>query len=433
MPRYRALLIGNSRFALDATLQSLEGPVNDVGALRSALTDSEVGLFAPADVRVLPERGAQEILVEIQRFLDSATRDDVLLLYYSGHGVLDNRNQLFLCAADTRTDVLRATSVGSTAINSMIADSAARTTVIVLDCCHSGAFKGGDLPAALAGTGWFVLTSCRGGELAADTDARNGTSLFTTYLVEALSTSGGGPNGYVSLDELYQVLLRRLAELSPHRPLPQRHFSGVGDVAIARRPRSRPVQPPHVETPTVGTVTPAAVKAPTATPDLAPGPPAARPVSDRRGRRWRIPAAVGAAAVLATTVIGLYMSSPDPIMDSRDPGCVPGGPIPLRSGTGVPCSGTIANPGQVDVYRLTAVDQKTLFFDVTEGCVGSALQWRLSWVGVQEALFDYALGGYDDQCQDPEPVTLEAGEYELSVSGTDASVGGYRFQVRPAT
>ncbi len=402
-----------------------------MGALRGALTDPAVGLFAPAEVRVLPERGAQEILVEIQRFLGSATRDDLLLLYYSGHGVLDYRNQLFLCASDTRTDVLMATSVSSTAINSMIADSAARTTVIVLDCCHSGAFKGGDLPAALAGTGRFVLASCRGGELAADTDARNGTSLFTTYLVEALRTGGSDPNGdgYVNLDELYAVMLRRLSGLTPRRPLPQRHFSGVGDVAIARRPRSRSVQPSHVPT---TTAMPAAVEAPTANPGLAPvsrppapaPKPAVRPVSDPRGRRRRM-AAVAAAVVLAATVIGLFAIRPDP-------GCVPGGSIPLRSETVEPCSGTIANPDQVDVYRLTVADRERLFFDVTEGCVGRALQWRLGRVGVQDALFDDGLGGYDDQCQDFGPVTLGSGEYELSVSGVDAGVGGYGFQVQSA-
>ncbi len=66
--------------------------------------------------------------------------------------------------------------------------------------------------------------------------------------------------------------------------------------------------------------------------------------------------------VLAATVIGLFAFGPDP-------GC----PIPFRSGTVEPCSGAIANPGQVDVYRLTAVDQKTLFFDVTEGCVDSKI------------------------------------------------------------
>ena len=82
-PRYRALLIGNSTFPADSNnLQTLEGPVNDVALLRSALTDRESGLFAADAVRMLPERTSGEILVELEQFFAAAKRDDVLLLYY---------------------------------------------------------------------------------------------------------------------------------------------------------------------------------------------------------------------------------------------------------------------------------------------------------------------------------------------------------------
>ncbi|MGH8905543.1 MAG: caspase, EACC1-associated type, partial [Egibacteraceae bacterium] len=241
-PRYKALLIGNSRFPLDGNLRALEGPVNDVVELRNALTHPDVGLFQRGAVRVLPERTAQDILVELQRFFDAASRDDVLLLYYSGHGLLDTRNQLFLCAGDTRTDLLRATAVSNRQVNEMIDDSAARTTIIVLDCCYSGAFKGADLPAGLKGSGRFVLTSCRGAELANDTDQANHTSLFTQHVVDGLLSGAADHDGdgYVVLDELYDYAHRQIDALQPQRPLPQRNFSGGGDVVIARRPPPAP-------------------------------------------------------------------------------------------------------------------------------------------------------------------------------------------------
>lgn len=151
------------------------------------------------------------------------------------------------------------------------------------------------------------------------------------------------------------------------------------------------------------------------------------PVSDWRDRRWRISAAVGAAVVLAATVIGLFAFAPDPA-------CVPGGSSPLGSGTvEQPCSGTIATPGEVHTFFLAAVDEKTLYFDAREGCTSRTLQWRLNRRGVQDALFDFPLGGYDNQCQDYGPVTLKAGEYELSVSGINLGTGGYGFLVHDAT
>jgi len=83
-PSYKALLIGNSTFPNDAhNLQSLEGPVNDISVLRDALTDPDVGLFEPTAVRMLPERTMAEILIELETFFASATRDDRLFLYYS--------------------------------------------------------------------------------------------------------------------------------------------------------------------------------------------------------------------------------------------------------------------------------------------------------------------------------------------------------------
>ncbi|HEX6596428.1 MAG TPA: caspase family protein, partial [Acidimicrobiales bacterium] len=187
MGSYRALLIGNSSFPADPhNLRPLAGPVNDVAVLRAALTDPAVGLFEPESVRLVPERTAPEILVELERFFSSARRDDTLLLYYSGHGLLNERNQLFLCARDTRTDLLKSTAVGAAAINLMFEESAARTTVIVLDCCHSGAFKSGNLADSLRGSGRFLLTSCRSSDLASDATRENATSVFTNHLVHGL-------------------------------------------------------------------------------------------------------------------------------------------------------------------------------------------------------------------------------------------------------
>jgi hypothetical protein len=51
--RYRALLIGNASYPDDeANLPRLDGPMNDVPALRTALGDEEYGLFAPENVAV---------------------------------------------------------------------------------------------------------------------------------------------------------------------------------------------------------------------------------------------------------------------------------------------------------------------------------------------------------------------------------------------
>jgi hypothetical protein len=244
------LLVANSTYPNDAhNLPDLEGPRNDPGLLRDALCDDRYGLFPVDNVRLVSERTMAEVLRETEDFLRTARRDDTLLLYYSGHGKLDLSGQLYLCARDTRVDRLRSTAVKASDLSAMIEESAAATTVILLDCCHSGAFKGGELAQALAGRGRFVVTSCRTGELANDAHRLNRASMFTHHLVAGVL--GGVPDhdgdGLVGLNDLYAYVHARLT--AEHRQIPQRSFAGAGDVPVARRPGVPAAPPETAQTP----------------------------------------------------------------------------------------------------------------------------------------------------------------------------------------
>lgn len=233
---YRALLVANSTFPDDTNLLDLEGPRNDPALLRDALADETVGLVPSDNIRLVTERTMSEVLRELETFLAAGSRDDTLIMYYSGHGVLDQRSELFLCTRDTNTQFLKSTSVKASDIREMIDDSAAATTVIFLDCCHSGRFKGGDALSNLAGRGTFIVTSSRPGELANDTDVLNRASLFTHYLVQGIrsgATDADG-DGIVTLTDVYDYLFKSLAADGRH-PVPQKRFEGDGHVALAKR------------------------------------------------------------------------------------------------------------------------------------------------------------------------------------------------------
>lgn len=233
---YRALLVANSTFPADAyNLPDLEGPRNDSALLRDALCDRDAGLFSPDNVRLVTERTMAEVLSEAEDLLATAARRDTLLIYYSGHGLLDQSGELFLCMRDTRSDRLRSTAVKASDLRGMMDASAAGATVVVLDCCHSGRFKGGDIPATLSGRGRFVVTSTRPGELANDADVRNHASLFTHHLAKGIveGAQDHDGDGIVTLSELYDYVRSALADEG--RQVPQKRFEGDGDVALARR------------------------------------------------------------------------------------------------------------------------------------------------------------------------------------------------------
>jgi len=237
--RYRALLIGNSTYPADEhNLQTLKGPVKDIAALNRALIDPQTGLFADVDVTLLPEATSGRVIKIMGRFFGTASRDDVLLVYFSGHGKLDQSGRLHLCMQDTESTDLLSTAVSSSRINEFADACRARTVIIVLDCCHAGAFRGGELGDAVAGPGRYVLTSCRSTQLANDATVENGTSYFTQHLVDGLlgAADDQDRDGWVTFFDVYAYVNRRLREAG--KQIPQQRVSGDGDVRLAKRSRA---------------------------------------------------------------------------------------------------------------------------------------------------------------------------------------------------
>jgi hypothetical protein len=353
--RYRALLIGNSTYPADEhNLQTLKGPVKDIAALNRALVDSGTGLFADVDVTLLPEVPSTRAIRALGRFFGTATRDDVLLVYFSGHGKLDQSGRLHLCMQDTDSADLLSTAVSSARINEFADASHARNVVIVLDCCHAGAFRGGELGDAMAGLGRYVLTSCRGTQLANDATVENGTSLFTQHLVDGLVQAAADQDGdgYVTFSDLYAYVDRRLREAG--KQIPQRRVDGDGDVRLAKRPQPAPAEvtatvPPHGHTAAASDGT--TMTDTTATPD--------RPRPGRARRKLLLAAAAAAAVAIAGGLFTVLVlpggSGGNPHVSSQR--VYSGGSYGFNTPIAVASDGThvwVANDGGNSVTELNA-------------------------------------------------------------------------------
>jgi len=324
--RYRALLIGNSTYPADEhNLQTLKGPVKDIAVLNRALADRDTGLFADVDVTLLPEATSTRAVRALGTFFTTADRDDVLLVYFSGHGKLDHMGRLHLCMHDTETTDLLSTAVSSVRINEFAEASRARNVVIILDCCYAGAFRGGDFGDAVAGPGRYVMTSCRGTQLANDATVDNGTSFFTQHLVEGLlHAADQDGDGYVSFSDLYAYIDRCLRE--DGKQIPQRRVDADGDLRLARRApagtaagNEGPVAPHTADGAGFDRVPPSTVGD-----EVSPVPqPPASPARRRRGwTRRRIPiiAAVVAGVIAAGVAAALLLLPSSNSGDHATPG-----------------------------------------------------------------------------------------------------------------
>jgi uncharacterized caspase-like protein len=240
---YRALLIGNGTFPEDPQhLRALRGPANDVALLMKALTNSQQGLHNPTDVDVLVDEPKEQIVEAMETFFSAAQPNDQLLLYYSGHGIPDRQDRLYLCARNTRTDRLVSRAISDQEISRIIEASKSQAIAIIMDCCYSGNFKtaGPDPADRLGGAGRFVLTSSRQGELSDDAQSAQDASAFTRHLVAGLLA---GPSidrdhdGLITIADLHAHVSERLTTETGQRPHQQ--FDGEGQLPLGRAtPRS---------------------------------------------------------------------------------------------------------------------------------------------------------------------------------------------------
>jgi hypothetical protein len=246
-----ALLIGVSEFA-DQRLARLNAPTNDVIALQGILQDGSRGNFDSVELSLNEDFLA--IRDHLSSFFHDRAPDDVLLLYYSGDGILGRGNRLFLATSGSNLDTPNARSVSARDIRDFLEEGRAQRQIVVLDCCHSGAFaehpkSAGVAPAVTPNTfssgdaGLYVLTAADtlqfawdGEELRDGDDAAGGHSLFTSWLVEGLEKGEAAPDDeQITMDALYGYLFRRAR--SAGAATPQRFVQGgVADLVISSNP-----------------------------------------------------------------------------------------------------------------------------------------------------------------------------------------------------
>jgi hypothetical protein len=253
--RRSALIIANDDYQ-DAGLGRLRAPARDAEALARVLAEPAIGGF---EVDVVSNQPEWRLRRTIGAFFTDRSRDDLLLLHFSCHGVKDDSGQLYFATTDTELTNLDATAVPADFVNRHMSRSHSRRIVLLLDCCYSGAFARGmmakagtgvELRERFEGRGRIVLTASSAMEYAfeatelARDDGR--PSIFTQALVRGLETgeADSDGDGRVSVDELYDYVYEQVLTETPKQTPGRWNFEVAGDLLIARSPTVRPVHLP---------------------------------------------------------------------------------------------------------------------------------------------------------------------------------------------
>ena len=249
MASKHALLIGVSSYGEGLT--PIPSARLDVEALAQVLRDPQLGGFPHDQVVVLQDPQRTPMEKAVAELFANRNSDDLLLLYFSGHGFRDNQRQLLLSCSESINSKQGKPELYSTVrardVQAYMQASKSQRQLLILDCCFSGAFADGmaakddgaiDLEA-FGGKGKAVLTSSASIETSSAPEAGDGLSMYTRFLVEGISTGAADlqRRGFVDVKDLHNYVESRLQELAPTMS-PQLIATGAGrEIWLSRVPR----------------------------------------------------------------------------------------------------------------------------------------------------------------------------------------------------
>jgi formylglycine-generating enzyme required for sulfatase activity len=221
MAKKIALLIGVSEYA--DGIPPMSSALNDVEAMGRVLQNPNLGNFAQVERLLNPDVIAMKIA--IQKLFRNADKEDLLLLFFSGHGIIDDDNHLYLATHNTAKDYFEATAINADFIQIQSNHCYCQRQVLILDACYSGAFANGwhtksigvDIKKQLGAQGRIVLTSANATQTSFAQEGAT-LSLYTQYLVEGIETGAAQKDGdgNIHVRELHAYAKAKVQAVKPN-------------------------------------------------------------------------------------------------------------------------------------------------------------------------------------------------------------------------
>ncbi|MDJ0727801.1 MAG: substrate-binding domain-containing protein [Prochloraceae cyanobacterium] len=220
-----ALLIGVSEYK--PGLNQLPEALKDVEAMQRVLKHPDMGAFD--EVKTLTNPDPLEMEEAIEMLFSGRTKDDLALLFFSGHGIKDDAGRLYFATPITRKnrkgELVKATAVPANFVHDIMSNSRCRREIVILDCCFSGAFAEGmtakddgvvDLQRQLGGEGRAVLTASTSSQYSFEEQGSE-LSVYTRYLVEGIETGDADldGDGVIAIEEWHDYASAKVRAVQP--------------------------------------------------------------------------------------------------------------------------------------------------------------------------------------------------------------------------
>jgi hypothetical protein len=229
LSRSRAILISNAIYR-DREIPDLAAASGCTIAMKALLTGDLCGW--PSDrVECLEDVGApHELATKLVELVEAV--DDVLLLYYVGHGMRTATGKLALALTESRAkpELMPHTTILYEAIAEILRGSAALTKLVILDCCHAELgnkanyqTQSADIDAEPVDGLYFIGASKKYEK--ARSPLTGGLPYFTDAFIEVIRAGIPGKPAQLTIDQVFVQLRARMLRAN----LPEPMQSGIRD------------------------------------------------------------------------------------------------------------------------------------------------------------------------------------------------------------
>jgi hypothetical protein len=236
--RSRAILIGNGVYRPDSGISDIPAAPACVSAMSGLLMGELCGWTDDRVTPLVDIETPQELARKIHRAVNDV--QDILLLYYVGHGIRTVKGKLALTVGDSDADpaLVHITGILYEDIAEILR-CGATTKLVILDCCKAElgsnanyVFQSVDIAEEYPVEGLYFIGASKRHEGARF--AHDGTlTYFTENFIEVVKRGIPGPVPQLRLDQIFPELRRRLVFANLPEPV-ESGSRGAHQYAFAR-------------------------------------------------------------------------------------------------------------------------------------------------------------------------------------------------------
>ena len=234
---YHALVIGNNNYR---ELPKLKTAANDAKSVAKLLTD-DYGF----ETKLLLDATRADIFTELGRLRAKLTPNDNLLIYYAGHGILDELGQQgYWLPVDAQADI-KANWVSNGDITTSLRAIRAKHVLVVADSCYSGTLVRAvpiNIKTSVARKRWIdrmtrkrARTALVSGGLEPVADSgRDGHSVFANAFLAALRANPDVMDGQALYDAIKRPVVLNADQTPQYSDIRRAGHDG-GDFIFVRK------------------------------------------------------------------------------------------------------------------------------------------------------------------------------------------------------